>query len=209
MDQGQKDMSTADLVAAELQRIGAEAEAFSDQSGIRCRRGCGECCLKPAIEATVLEMLPLAETLLDTFTADAVYDAAAAAPDGRCVLYRPDPLEPSLGRCSRYSLRPSVCRLFGFAAVSDRSGGAPQLASCHWHKALQPDAVRAAQAAIDHGAAVPRYSEATLRLGLLAPGQAGFQHIAINRAIMAAIEKLALGRPRPQVSECPAVESAP
>ncbi|MDQ3534847.1 MAG: YkgJ family cysteine cluster protein, partial [Bacteroidota bacterium] len=33
---------------------------FQQETGLGCIRGCGECCKKPDIEATVLEFLPLA-----------------------------------------------------------------------------------------------------------------------------------------------------
>lgn len=47
---------------------GEMADTFSgyqQASGLSCRSGCGECCTQPTIEATVLEMLPLALHLFD------------------------------------------------------------------------------------------------------------------------------------------------
>jgi Fe-S-cluster containining protein len=183
---------------AVLGEISATTDAFAATSGIKCRAGCGQCCLKPGIEAMPVELLPLAHDLHARGEADAVYAAAAAAPEGRCVFYRPHSAEDeTLGRCGTYALRPSLCRLFGFAAVSGKDGRPPALAACHWHKRLQPEAVAAAQAAIDRGGEVPLFSAFTLRLAQIAPGTALAERLPINRALMTALEKVALSRPEP------------
>lgn len=192
--------SCADQAEALLGEIEAATTAFAAESGIRCREGCGQCCLKPGIEVQVIELLPLARALVAAGEADAVYERAAANADGSCVFYRPSGPDDTLGRCSRYSLRPSLCRLFGFAAVSGKDGAPPALAACHWHKRLAPERVAAAQRAIDAGASVPRFSEWSLRLRLLAPTPALAERLPINRALMRAIEKTDLAaRSAPEV----------
>jgi Fe-S-cluster containining protein len=174
-----------------LEEASAATEEFAVRTGIRCREGCGQCCLKPGIEARVVEMLPMAMELLRLNEADQYYDKAAADPDGRCVFYAPEAGDETLGRCRHYRFRPSVCRLFGFAATGAKDGRAPQLVACSWHKKLQPQAVAAAQHQIDRGAVVPQFAEFGLRLQMLGP--AGTQELlAINRALMQAIEKLSL-----------------
>ncbi len=45
---------------AVLSEVEAETQAYAARSGIKCREGCGECCLKPGVEAQVVELLPLA-----------------------------------------------------------------------------------------------------------------------------------------------------
>ena len=47
-----------------FQEIGERYAQYQRERGLFCRSGCGECCLHPGIEATVLEMLPLAYQLL-------------------------------------------------------------------------------------------------------------------------------------------------
>ncbi|MBS3906955.1 MAG: YkgJ family cysteine cluster protein [Syntrophaceae bacterium] len=37
----------------------------------------------------------------------------------RCVFFHPDPLIPGNGHCQLYVFRPSVCRLFPFAAMKN------------------------------------------------------------------------------------------
>lgn len=172
-----------------LDEIEARTAAYAATSGIKCRTGCGQCCLKPGVEVRPLELLPLARDLFRRGAADAAYDAARADEDGVCVFYGGDKADPTLGRCGEYALRPSLCRLFGFAAVS-RKTGTPELAACHWHKRLQPETVQAAQAAIDAGGDVPLYSEYAVRLSMLAPGT-GLEHVLpINRALRLALEKV-------------------
>lgn len=184
-------------LAGEVQDMLAEiqhaTDAFEAKSGIKCRQGCGQCCLKPGIEARPLELLPLARSLHAQGEADEWYERAAAKPSGACIFYKPEPQDETLGRCGVYALRPSLCRLFGFAAVSRKDGGSA-LAACHWHKRLQPDVVVRAQAAIDQGDKVPLFSEYALRLSMLAPGTGLDTIMPINEALQRALEKTALDR---------------
>ncbi|MCX6111153.1 MAG: YkgJ family cysteine cluster protein [Proteobacteria bacterium] len=179
-------------VATLLNEIEEVTTNYAAASGIRCRVGCGQCCLKPGIDAMPLEMLPLAQALIESETSDQWYDAAAADPDGICVFYARDPGDPTLGRCTQYSHRPSLCRMFGFAAVSTRAARPPSLAACHWHKKLQPEVVAAAQVAIDAGGAVPLFSEYSMRLSMIAPTPSLTQRVPINRALIQAIERLSM-----------------
>ncbi len=174
-----------------LMEVEASTQAFAAKSGIKCREGCGECCLKPGIEAQVVELLPLARDLTAKGEADAWYEKAVADPDGRCVFYKPSGTDQTMGRCGQYELRPSLCRLFGFAAVSGKDGK-PQLASCKWHKSMQPDVVAATQANIDRGSEVPLFSEASLKMRMIAPNTVLSDRLPINRALARALEKISL-----------------
>lgn len=173
-----------------LGEIERETSAFARSSGIKCREGCGQCCLKPGVEVRPLELIPLARQLLESGEAEAVHERASADPGGVCVFYRKVAGDETLGRCGVYAVRPSLCRLFGFAAVSSKRG--PELAACHWHKRLQPVEVDAAQAAIDGGGRVPLFNDYAMRLSMLAPGT-GLEHtLPINQALTLALEKVAL-----------------
>lgn len=182
--------SCADKAADLLQDVQSATDAFQKNSGIRCRSGCGQCCLKPGVEAQVVELLPLARQLLSEGSAAYWHSQAKKTPAGRCVFYAPNPKDETLGRCGRYSLRPSLCRLFGFAAVSGKDGKPPRLAACHWHKELQGNTVTAAQSQIDQGAEVPLFSDYSLRFSLIAPGSGLGDRLPINRALAEAIERL-------------------
>lgn len=76
--------------------------AFADVTRLSCPPGCGACCETPDIEATELEMLPMARFL---------YDSNSGLPDplrpGGCALYVQT--GPGRGRCSAYKYRPAAC----------------------------------------------------------------------------------------------------
>src|SRR3989338_188376 len=100
-------------------KLDKDIEQFSFTVGLKCASGCGRCCKNPHVETTVLELQPVAIELFRKNEADQwVNKAVEAAGQGRCVFYKPDPLIPSNGRCSVYPLRPLVCRLFGFSAIT-------------------------------------------------------------------------------------------
>jgi hypothetical protein len=46
------------LVKAVFEKLDKEIAAFQSWSGLHCKFGCGKCCTKPDIEATILEFLP-------------------------------------------------------------------------------------------------------------------------------------------------------
>ena len=50
-------------VEEEFQNLDREISSFQSWSGLGCKVGCGKCCFKPDIEATVLEFLPFAQYL--------------------------------------------------------------------------------------------------------------------------------------------------
>lgn len=186
-------VSDCSIKAMELLEEAQNAtDEFAAKTQIKCREGCGQCCLKPGIEVQVVEMLPLAMSLVENSEADKWYDLAARDPSGRCVFYAPDPRDETLGRCQKYALRPSICRLFGFAAVSTKDSKHPALAACFWHKRLQPETVTAAQTAIDHGTAVPLFADFHMRMFALAPTPSLSEIMPINQALMFAIEKVEL-----------------
>ena len=170
----------------------SETDVFAKQTGIKCREGCGQCCLKPALEVQVVEMLPLARELIKNGEASSSYDLAAASPDGVCVFYAPESQDHTKGRCRHYALRPGICRLFGFAAVSTKESEHPALASCSWHKQLMPEAVKAAQRDINAGGNVPLFADYRMRMFAIAPTPSYSETLPINRALMQAIEKLEL-----------------
>jgi Fe-S-cluster containining protein len=163
--------------------IDAATEAFRRGSGLACVEGCGACCRKPGIEARVVEMLPAALALTAAGTAAEWHERATAVADGACVFYQPDPEDPRRGRCGNYEHRPSVCRLFGFAAVKRRDGR-PELASCRPMK----DAFAATLAALDPAAA-PAFADYGLKVGLATAHSGLSELLPINTALARALEK--------------------
>jgi len=149
------DISVA--VTAVYQNLDAQIASFQTATGLHCPEGCGQCCENPEIEATPLEMLPLAAELLRRGDARQWLDKAHRADhSGQCVFYRPDPLISGHGRCHLYLWRPVLCCLFGFAALPDKQG-VPRLAICRQHKATMPETVAMSQVAIADGLPVVQF----------------------------------------------------
>ena len=105
---------------------GEMADTFSgyqQASGLSCRSGCGECCTQPTIEATVLEMLPLALHLFDQGKAEQTLTQLEELPEvSSCFFYQRLSFDGKQGQCSVYQQRPSICRVFGVAGYRDKLG---------------------------------------------------------------------------------------
>ena len=115
-------------------QIDRQTSEFQSKTGLQCPPGCGQCCESSVAQATVLELLPAAEELFSRGEAQQWLGCIASIRNNeRCVFYYPDPLIPGNGRCELYLLRPSVCRLFGFAVMKNKDGK-PELITCRARK---------------------------------------------------------------------------
>lgn len=117
--------------------IGQSYAQYQRDRGLFCRSGCGECCLHPGIEATVLEMLPLAYSLIEQNEAERILDALAEQQQDGCFFYQRHSADGKMGQCSVYQKRPGICRLFGAAGYNGREGEV-QLSVCKNIKADHP-----------------------------------------------------------------------
>lgn len=103
---------------------GEMADTFSSYqqaSGLTCRSGCGECCTQTTIEATVLEMLPLALHLFDQGKAEQTLTQLEELPEvSGCFFYQRLSFDGKQGHCTAYQQRPSICRVFGAAGYRDK-----------------------------------------------------------------------------------------
>lgn len=166
--------------------IDCQTKAFADATGLRCKPGCGQCCLNPGIETTISEMLPLANHLWDTHQALAVTARIEAQQSqGVCVMFAPSPEGLGQGQCSAYSYRPGICRLFGFAATQMKNGSRA-LFTCATMKTAYGEACRGAQAYLDQGGGAPNASTHTLRV-FAVDAQHGSRLMPINQALSEAI----------------------
>ncbi|MBN2529800.1 MAG: YkgJ family cysteine cluster protein [Deltaproteobacteria bacterium] len=178
-------------LAARVMRIYEEFDnqisRLPTQFGIHCPPGCGTCCSSAKVEATPLEMIPLAEELWRSGRAHALVDQydGKALPD-ICLFYTPDALHFNHGRCSVYPHRPTLCRLFGFAAIRNKRGRR-EFAACRFVREMAPQAVLAVQADLDSGGEILMFTEAASRIGELEPSMN--RQYPINRALWLALEK--------------------
>ena len=74
----------------------------------------------------------------------------AVSGPGPCLLFEPDPNDLTKGRCRFYPLRPTVCRLFGFATPTKKDGRR-EIATCNRLKDVMSTEVAAAQQLITRG----------------------------------------------------------
>ncbi|EFK12360.1 conserved hypothetical protein [delta proteobacterium NaphS2] len=164
-----------------------QVAVFSAASGLHCPQGCGDCCRSEKVEATVLEMLPLAFHLFRTSQAELLVKRLEKDPEVKqCLLYRADFCLQGMWGCSQYLHRGLVCRLFGFAGNRDRTGK-PQLARCRVMKSVEGPVVE------EHlpVGMMPLFSEAGMRITTLNP-TLGTDRLPINRAILYSLYKVGI-----------------
>lgn len=178
-------------LSALFSRIDARTSELAEAAGLACPPGCGRCCTSPEVETTVVECLPLARELVARGALQAVL--ARLRPEERtCALYEPDSGDPARGRCGMYAWRPSVCRLFGFAARGDKYGRA-ELVRCKVLFEHDPAAgARAAELVREQGLGA-RFGEVALEVASLDP-QLGERLLPINVALRSALERVALAQ---------------
>lgn len=120
--------------------------AFKHATNLKCVSGCGRCCTKPDISASILEFLPLAYQLHKQGLALEWYQKLGTLETSVCHLFAPIFMEGSGGMCSQYQYRGLVCRLFGHSAKLDKYG-IPQIVTC---KTIKEEFPIAYQKAVHH-----------------------------------------------------------
>ena len=174
----------ADRVMVLYGEVDRQTAVFAALSGLHCPGGCGDCCRSEQVEATVLEMLPLAFHLFSTRQAELLIKRLEKDPDVKqCLLYQADFCRQGMWGCSQYPHRGLVCRLFGFAGSRDRTGK-PQLAQCKVMKTVE------GTVAIENlpVGVMPLFSETGMRITSLNP-TLGTERLPINRAILNSLYK--------------------
>lgn len=189
-------MCDAAKVMQAYSQIDQQISEFQAATQLQCPAGCGRCCENPYVETTLLEMVPLAVELFRRGEAVEWFNKAAEANElnklnepSACLFYKPDPLIPGNGRCQVYFWRPAVCRLFGYATVTDREGQ-PAFAACVRHKAEFPEVIGKIQEAIANGLPAPSFA-LSQQIAHLAP-HLSTQRMPIYQALKAALEWVGL-----------------
>ncbi len=176
-------------VMAHYAWIDGQTAAVQKATGLHCPPGCGRCCQSRQVEATVLEMLPLAQELWARGEAALWYERAQLDPT-RCVFYTPDQLCFGTGRCQAYPWRPLLCRLFGYAAVRDKHGHA-MLGVCRFLKDLAPELAQRAHDQVKDGLEVVTFAAASAALLAYEPSLTTPAY-PINEALWRALERVSL-----------------
>jgi len=159
--------------------------AFQQWSTLSCKLGCGKCCFKPDIEATVLEFLPLAYHLYQDGKAEIWLERLKLMGGDLCAVLNPRQID-SAGLCSEYIYRGLICRLFGYSARINKYNQ-KQLVTCQIIKEEKKEAYELASERINASAEVPVTSHYYLQLHSIDP-DLGREFYPINVAIRQALE---------------------
>lgn len=134
---------------------------FQGLTSLHCKVGCGKCCFKPDIEATVLEFLPFALHLYQNKQAEQWLERLNHTNESICAILNPQ--QAGMGLCSEYAHRGLICRLFGYSARTNKYGK-KELVTCQIIKTDQADAYNQSIQKIESGLEVPVMSNFYMRL---------------------------------------------
>ncbi len=160
-------------------------EVFKKDTQLHCVAGCGFCCKKPDIEATVIEFLPLAFHYYLTNQAEKKLAYLIENPRSDCHLFR-EGLEKDAGVCTLYSYRGLLCRLFGFSARKNKYGE-PEYTTCRKIKDTHPQKYIDVYLGVKNGLKIPFMEEYYQRF-LRVDFELAQKFYPINIAIQKAIE---------------------
>ncbi len=173
-------------VEALFKSLDAAINQFQTQTSLHCKWGCGKCCYKPDIEATILEFLPFALHLYRENKIDDWYARMNGTESPTCQILNPTSL--GAGLCSEYIHRGLICRLFGYSARTNKYS-MKELVTCSIIKTEQATAFQKAEKEIDQNPAVPVMSNYYMQLHAI-DGELSREFYPINEAIKKAIERV-------------------
>lgn len=177
----------------ELQNIYEEmGKTFSEYqkaSGLHCPQGCGKCCTNPDIEASALEMLPLALRILDENKLEYWLEKLENPSQDFCLMFESHSPDGKLGQCGVYNERPPVCRMFGVAGHYDKHRQI-SLSVCKLLREKYPDLTKTSESEVSEEK-TPMLVTWSYRLAGLNPALIQ-DRMPINLALQQALEKVAL-----------------
>jgi len=133
-------------------KLDQEIAQFQSWSTLHCKFGCGKCCFKPDIEATILEFLPFAFHLHKAGMAHDWLQKLVDTKDSICLIL--NPTQAGTGLCTEYPHRGLICRLFGYSARTNKYA-LHELVTCQVIKTEQADAYEAAATKVGNNAQIP------------------------------------------------------
>ncbi|WP_335966645.1 YkgJ family cysteine cluster protein [Galbibacter sp. PAP.153] len=164
-----------------------EINQFRETTGIFCASGCGKCCNKADIEASPLEFLPLAFYWFLRHEAITKLEQLQNNISPTCIVYSPLSIENiTKGSCETYLYRGLICRLFGYAATTDKYGDM-RLVTCKLIKENQAENYSKAITLLKQKEYVPIFSDYYKKL-MQIDFYLGNQIMPINDALKKALE---------------------
>lgn len=167
-----------------FEKLDQEISAFQSWSGLHCAWGCGKCCFKPDIEATILEFLPFALYLYRENKAFVWLEKLNGSDSSICMIL--NPTQGGAGLCSEYKHRGLICRLFGYSARTNKYAR-KELVTCQIIKTEQATSVERTSVGIEDGKEVPVMNQFYMQLHAI-DFELTREFFPINEAIKRAIE---------------------
>ncbi len=150
-----------DLVRQVFENLDRQIAGFQSATTLHCKWGCGKCCFKPDIEATILEFLPFATHVHQLGKADEWLDKLNESESSICHIL--NPTQASAGLCSEYEHRGLICRLFGYSARTNKYGN-KELVTCQIIKTEQAEAYEKSISQIENGLEIPVMNQYYMQL---------------------------------------------
>jgi uncharacterized protein len=141
--------------------LDAEIANFQSTSHLHCKFGCGKCCFKPDIEATILEFLPFAYHLHQNNAMEEWLEKMQVTDSPLCPIL--NPTQGGAGLCSEYNYRGMICRLFGYSARTNKYAQR-ELITCQIIKTEQKENWELAEKKIEAGGPIPVMSHYYMQL---------------------------------------------
>jgi Fe-S-cluster containining protein len=157
---------------------------FQGATSLHCKTGCGKCCFKPDIEATILEFLPFALHLYKQNMSEQWLKKLDSDESSLCLIL--NPTQAGAGLCTEYPHRGLICRLFGYSARTNKYAK-KELVTCSIIKTEQGGAYAAAVTKIEAGLDVPVMNQYYMQLQSIDYNLTS-NFYPINEAIRRAIE---------------------
>ncbi|HEY9049843.1 MAG TPA: YkgJ family cysteine cluster protein [Ohtaekwangia sp.] len=167
-----------------FEKLDQEIASFQSWSNLHCAWGCGKCCYKADIEATILEFLPFAHYLYQQGLADDWFERLRKDDSSLCLIL--NPTQAGAGLCSEYKHRGLICRLFGYSARTNKYGRS-ELVTCQIIKTEQAENYQRTAERIEAGESLPVMSHYYMQLHAI-DFELARDFFPINEAIKRAIE---------------------
>jgi Fe-S-cluster containining protein len=167
----------------------ASFSAYQKNSGLFCLEGCGKCCNNPEVEASVLEMLPLALRMLDENKLEYWLEKLEHPAQNHCLMYVAHSPDGVKGYCGVYKERPSLCRMFGVSGYYNKHREIT-LSVCKLIKEKYPELTKTRESEVSEEK-TPMLVTWSYRLAQLDPRLIQ-DRLPINLALKGALEKVAL-----------------
>lgn len=165
-------------------RLDSDIQKFYGKTDLRCLMGCGRCCAKPNIDATILEFLPLAMHYYMEGTAEQKLEELQQG-GAVCHSFKVISEEAGSGYCGLYAQRGLICRLFGASVAMKK--GLYHIYTCKQIKDSQPEEFGKTTADVNQKNFAPVVSDYYRQLANIDPDLAR-QYYPINIAVQKALE---------------------